>query len=157
MISINTEILPILKNESSTIICRHKLRFWVLTTMKICINIFILIFKYLLLNTDSLLNIFFIILLTFSHILLSCFSNFSSLTKKRQGLGIIKMFYISNHLWKFDAQMFFIFVSDEIFLILFSRSELLRQQYLINIHIVYSYRVLRRMKLLSFDFNKIEF
>ena len=126
MIGRNTEILLILKNELSTIICRHKLRFWVLTTMKICIDIFILIFKYLLLNTGSLLNIFFIILLTFSHILLSCFSNFSSLTEKRYGLGIIKMFYISSHLWKFDAQMFFIFVSDEIFLILFSTSELLR-------------------------------
>lgn len=70
--------------------------YWYFTTMIICINVFILVSKYLLLNTGSLSNPFLIMLLIFSHILLYFFDKFSSWTKQNMVLAISKFLTYPN-------------------------------------------------------------
>ena len=105
-------------------------------------------FRYFLLYTSSLLNLFFIIWLNFFQTFIYLSKKFSSFITRYIHLVFSKyLLYVlisGKNIHK--GNIFIIFVTNEIFKMLFIKRKLIRYYYFINIYIIYRNRAFILMK-----------
>ena len=114
---------------------------------------------WFLVYISSLLNLFLMILLTFSKMCKYFIRAFSSLVKKINVSIFIKISLIYNNLWTecvHRPNFFRIVVTNEIFKILFTKTKLIRYYYFINIYIVYRNRAFMLIEFSLFSFSVIK-
>ena len=104
---------------------------------------------------------FFIILLTFSQSVIYLSKIFSSFIIKYIRIRLVLSEYLSYILiWKeypYGSNFFIIFVTNEIFEILFTKGKLTRYYYFINLYIVFRNRAFVLMISIFFNFSAIQF
>ena len=116
---------------------------------------FFLTFRYFLLYVSLLLNLIFMIIITFYKIFIYLIKTFPFLLKNKYVYFHQNLFYIYIyiHLW---IIFFKIFVTKKIFKILFTKMKPIRYYNFINIYLAYQNKAFILMKSVLLDFSVIK-
>ena len=136
--------------------------FWVFVVVKICVRFFLIRFyfnfKIFLIVYRFTMQFSLILFLTFSQILLY-FSNNLSFIKKDLYLCHESLFYMHSFLeeiWRHSSNFFSIFVTNKIFKTFFTKRDIIRYYYFLNI-CIYQNRAFTLFKFLFCNFSITKF
>ena len=120
--------------------------------------LFYSVFRCFLLNISSLLNFVVMIFLTFSKISLYLIKTFFFYEETSTSISIKNYFAYNHFIYNHKGLIFCrIFVTNEMFKILFTKRKLIRCYYFISIYIFYQNRAFILLKFEFFNFSIIKF